>query len=278
MESDRAAWDVATGAAERAGVGMRPLTELEDADRVREVVDDVWGDQAPPRETLRAMQHAGSVLIGAEHRGGLVGFVWGWLGYRNGLHLHSHMLAVIPQWENRGVGYALKLAQRAACLDQGVEEVRWTYDPLLARNARFNLVKLGTEVFAFLPEFYGEMTDRLNRGDRSDRFEVRWALRSARVTTALTGGAVAPKEGPDLLVAEGPAHHPEPALTGVEPVAGCRVAIPSDHYSLRMRVPELAARWRAVATERFQACLNRGLVATWLTDDARYVFDVPEGS
>jgi predicted GNAT superfamily acetyltransferase len=224
------------------------------------------------------MQHAGSVLIGAEHDGDLLGFVWGWLGFRGGLHLHSHMLAVVSEWESRGVGYALKLAQRAACLSEGVEEVRWTYDPLLARNARFNLVKLGTEAFDFLPEFYGEMTDRLNRGDRSDRFEVRWALRSARVMTALAGRAIGPDPGPDLIVVEGSADQPEPSVTGVEPVAGCRIAIPRDHYAVRMRNPQLAARWRAAASERFRACLARGLVATWFTDDARYVFDRPTAS
>jgi predicted GNAT superfamily acetyltransferase len=278
MGLDREAWDLAYGAAERAGAALRALTDLRDADRVRAVVDHVWGDQAPPREILRAMQHSGSVLIGAEDRGDLIGFVWGWLGYRGGVHLHSHMLAVVPEWERRGVGFALKLAQRAACLSEGVEEVRWTYDPLLARNARFNLVKLGTEAFTFLPDFYGEMADRLNRGDRSDRFEVRWALRSARVTTALSGSAVAPDPGPDLIVVEGPPDEPNPAASGRAPVAGCRVAIPGDHYALRTRDPELAARWRAVASERFRACFAQGLVATWFTDDARYVFDLPERS
>jgi predicted GNAT superfamily acetyltransferase len=278
MGSDREAWDLAGGAAERAGVALRDLADLSDTDRVRAVVDHVWGDQAPPRETLRAMQHAGSVLIGAEDGGDLIGFVWGWLGYRGGLHLHSHMLAVVPEWESRGVGYALKLAQRAACLAEGVEEARWTYDPLLARNARFNLVKLGTEAFAFLPEFYGEMTDRLNRGDRSDRFEVRWALRSPRVARALSGEGVPPDLGPELVMGAGPDDHQEPMPTGEAPVPGCRVAIPRDHLALRRRDPELGARWRAIASKQFQACFARGLVAAWFTDDARYVFDRPDAA
>ena len=75
-------------------------------------------------------------------------------------------LAAVPGWQDRGVGRALKLAQRAHCLDVGIEEVRWTFDPMVARNARFNLVKLGAEATRLLPDFYGEMTDRLNRDDR----------------------------------------------------------------------------------------------------------------
>src|SRR6478735_8510006 len=117
----------------------------------------------------------------------LVGFVLGFAGFSDGRHLHSHMLATVPEWQSRGVGFALKLAQRGAALDVGLDDVRWTYDPLLARNAWFNLTKLGATATAFLPEFYGEMTDLLNAGDRSDRFEVRWPLRSRRSIAAAAG-------------------------------------------------------------------------------------------
>ena len=117
------------------------------------------------------MQHAGCVLIGAADEGeeDLVGFVLGFGGFSEGPHLHSHMLATLPERQSGGVGYALKLAQRAAALEAGLDEIRWTYDPLLARNAWFNLMKLGAAGKAFLPDFYGEMTDLLNAGDRSGR-------------------------------------------------------------------------------------------------------------
>ena len=123
------------------------------------VVEAVWGAQELQRELVRAMQLAGCVLIGATPGGGgdLVGFVWGFAGWADGPHLHSHMLATMPALQSRGVGYALKLGQRAAALDAGFGEVRWTYDPLLARNAWFNLMKLGATGTGFLPEFYGEI-------------------------------------------------------------------------------------------------------------------------
>src|SRR5262249_7464429 len=105
----------------------------------------------------------------------------------DGLHLHSHMLAVLEPWQARGVGFALKLAQRAAALDAGVSDMRWTFDPMLLRNARFNLVKLGTVGTRLLRDFYGDREDELNRGERSDRFEVSWPLLAERVRSAVAG-------------------------------------------------------------------------------------------
>jgi hypothetical protein len=186
----------------------------------------VWGAQELQRELVRAMQLAGCVLIGAtadDHSRDLVGFVWGFAGWSGGPHLHSHMLATLPDLQSRGVGFALKLAQRAAALDAGFDEVRWTYDPLLARNAWFNLMKLGASATAFLPEFYGRMTDLLNAGDRSDRFEVRWLLRSARAEDAAAGSpAPEPAGGVPLLEAAGDPARPAARPHRDPPDAGAR--------------------------------------------------------
>jgi predicted GNAT superfamily acetyltransferase len=259
----------------RAGVSIVHLTDPDDADRVRSIVDRVWGAQTPPRELITAMQLAGSVLLGAERDGELVGFVWGFLGLAGGLHVHSHMLGVLPEGQSRGVGYALKLAQRAMCLDQGITEVRWTSDPLVARNARLNLVKLGAQATRFLPEFYGEMTDRLNREDRSDRFEVGWALEAGRTVQALAGRPREAVATEALLVAEGDPAEPRPRRTSVEPGPGVSVAVPRDYLGLKARRPDLAAEWRSATSEPFRRCFAAGLVAAWLTSDAEYVFDLP---
>jgi predicted GNAT superfamily acetyltransferase len=101
----------------------------------------------------------------------------GWAGVdQEGLHVHSHMVAALPDRRHKGVGYALKLAQRADALDRGIDVMRWTFDPMVARNAWFNLGKLGTVADRFFPDFYGEMTDAINAGDRSDRLVARWDL------------------------------------------------------------------------------------------------------
>jgi len=271
------AWASAAQAASAAGVELRPLPELRDCDRINRVIEQVWGAQELPPELVRAMQHAGCVLIGAAPRGEeeLVGFVLGFAGFSEGPHLHSHMLATVPEWQSRGVGFALKLAQRAAALDAGFDEVRWTYDPLLARNAWFNLTKLGATATDFLPEFYGEMTDLLNAGDRSDRFEVRWPLRSPR-TVAAAEGTPQPEPGSDriILVASGTSDAPEPLATSALPEPGATVAIPPDYPRLRRSDPELGARWRDAAAAAFRACFDAGLQAVAMSKAGVYTFDM----
>ena len=273
MLGEGPAWDVVRTAARRAEVKVVPLERLEDGDRVRSVIDAVWGEQVLPRELVKAFQHAGSILYGAEAEDRLVGFVMGFAGLADGLHVHSHMLASLPGWEDRGVGYSLKLAQRAACLDHGIAEARWTFDPLVARNARFNLVKLGAVAFRMHSNFYGEMADRLNRGDRSDRFEVRWRLDSERVEHAVAGTVTAPPEGGAVLEAVG--DPPEPKPTGLAPVPGITVAVPRDHLALKGAHPELAGRWRDASAEMFRVCFDAGLQATWFDRDRGYVFTEP---
>jgi predicted GNAT superfamily acetyltransferase len=250
MERSGEPWHQARQATEKAGVTIAPLTEPADVERVTTVLARIWGsEQAIPGELLRAFQHAGVVLYGAESKGRLVGFVFGFLGFADGLHLHSHMLAVLPGEQDRGVGYALKLAQRAACLDRGIDEARWTFDPLVAKNARFNLVKLGAVAYRYLPGFYGQMTDRLNRHDRSDRFEVRWKLTSPRVDRALRSDLDAPSG------------------------SSARIEIPRDYHQIKERDAAAARELRDSSGRRFQECFDAGLVATWLTEESSYVFE-----
>ncbi|HEX9121948.1 MAG TPA: GNAT family N-acetyltransferase [Actinomycetota bacterium] len=226
-----AAWELAHGAAHVAGVELHPLTSLEDDDEILRVMIATWGEhQLVPREMLRALGHSGNVPFGAVRDGELVGYVLGWAGVdEDGLHVHSHMLAVVPDLRHGGVGYALKLAQRAQALEQGIRVVRWTFDPMVARNAWFNLGKLGAVADRFYPDFYGEMTDLLNRGERTDRFMVRW----------------------DLVR--------EPGSRAVEPVAV--VEVPEDHEGLRERDPAAARRCREEVAEAVAEEFARGRIA-----------------
>jgi predicted GNAT superfamily acetyltransferase len=271
------AWTLVGDAAEAAGVSIAALTELEDSARIGNVLQLIWGEDLLDTGVIRAAQHAGGLLYGAEAEGEMVGFVFGFAGFDGGLHLHSHILGVVPEWQDRGVGYALKLAQRARCLDAGIDEVRWTYDPLVTRNARFNLVKLGCIAERLFRGFYGEMTDMLNKGDRSDRFEIRWHLASDRVEQALRGELEAPPKGEVLLEAQGDPELPEPKETGAAVGPGAVVAIPRDHAELRSKDPDVGRRWREMAADVFDACFQAGLVAAWMTGDGRYVFERPAG-
>lgn len=192
----------------RAGIRTRPAL-ADELEGVLARFEATWGPgRGPDRATVQALDHAGNTVLVAtprveEHptqedasRDPLptttipLGATLGFLGWSDGLHLHSHMNAVDPAARGRGIGVALKLRQRAICLAHDVTEMRWTYDPLIRRNARMNLVRLGAEVVAYLPDFYGELGDAITGTDRSDRFEVRWRLVSPRTARALARGPV----------------------------------------------------------------------------------------
>ncbi|MGZ5291029.1 MAG: GNAT family N-acetyltransferase [Actinomycetota bacterium] len=261
------AWELAHAAASDAGVRLRPLPTLEDADEIIRVLLATWGDgQIVPREMVRALAESGNVPYGAFAGDELVGYVLGWAGVDpdEGLHVHSHMLAAVPDRRHGGIGYALKLAQRAQALDQGITSIRWTFDPLVARNAYFNLAKLGAVVDRFERNFYGEMADSVNRGDRSDRFFVRWDLE------AEPGPWSVPVADDATLVRRTADGTPQRS-DGVDDAA--LIEIPADHVAMRTSDPGLAAAWREVVADAAEACLGRGLVgAGFDRERGAYVF------
>jgi predicted GNAT superfamily acetyltransferase len=152
------------------------------------------------------------------------------------------MLAALPESRHRGVGSALKLAQRAQALDQGISVVRWTFDPLVARNAWLNIGKLGAVVDRFERDYYGAMTDDLNAGERSDRFMVRWELERP--------------PGPRAV-----------------PQAATEIPIPPDLYELRQRDPDGARRWRDEVASAAEAAIGRGEIGlAFDRDRSAYLF------
>ncbi|HYV01667.1 MAG TPA: hypothetical protein VEM93_04935, partial [Actinomycetota bacterium] len=107
-------------------------------------------------------------------------------------------------------------------------------------------------------------------GDRSDRFEVRWPLRSKRVERALSGQAEPPAPGPVVLEAEGDPEDPKPGEAS--PRTGAVVAIPLDHFALRLRDPDRGRAWREASASAFRSCFDAGLVASWIDRSGRYTF------
>lgn len=249
------AWDLAAEAARAAGVELRPLTSIEDADEIIRVMAATWGPhQSLPREEILALSFSGNVPYGAVDGDRLIGFVLGWAGVDDdGLHTHSHMLAAIPDRRHQGIGYALKLAQRAECLDRGIPTVRWTFDPLVSRNAYFNFHKLGVLGERFVRNFYGQMDDAINRGERSDRLVVRWELDRA------PGPRAELPEDPGTALSVGSDWDPSaPALRPIpDDAAGVTVAVPREHDVMRVEHPELARAWRDAVADVFDDLFAR---------------------
>jgi predicted GNAT superfamily acetyltransferase len=171
-------------AAHSAGVIVRELETVAESRQVEALFVEIWTLpelMAVPRELIRALQVYGGQVLGAWAGEELVGATIGFAGFLDGeLQLHSHMTGVLESHAGAGVGLALKQAQRRWSLERGIELVTWTYDPLVGRNAHFNHRKLGAVATRFLENFYGDMYDRFNLGETSDRVEVRWRILDGR--------------------------------------------------------------------------------------------------
>jgi predicted GNAT superfamily acetyltransferase len=207
---------------------------------------------------LRALAHAGASLLvavdTADPSSPPVGFAIGFLGWAGGVHLHSHQVGVLPGRWRGGIGYALKLAQRADCLAHGISSMRWTFDPLILRNAHFNVRALGAQVAGFHPDFYGRMGDAINGDDATDRLEADWAL-DAPLPAPPRQAADTPGTGPALLIdSDG-----WPRLTGLPPQPGQRLAVPADYERLRREDTDRAQAWRDTSRQALHEACAAGL-------------------
>jgi predicted GNAT superfamily acetyltransferase len=147
-------------------------------DEARGIFDYTWMISPSTEITpnlLRALLHSGGYLSGAFVKNSMVGATLAFPATNGGLHLHSHMTAVLDEYRDKGVGYALKIDQWNWAKKQKYSHLSWTFDPLVRRNAKLNIVKLGVDISAYYPNFYGAMPDALNAGDESDRLMVSWS-------------------------------------------------------------------------------------------------------
>lgn len=172
---------------------IKPIKTPEQINQVSLVEVAAWGMKPPdtvPDHLLTAIVNNGGLLLGAYDEDQLIGFTLGWLGTVSStesrlaadqLKLVSHMTGVLSGYRDHRIGYRLKLAQRDWALSQGLDLVTWTYDPLESRNGYLNIHLLGCTCQTYLRNYYGEMTDLMNEGIPSDRFQVEWWIKSTHV-------------------------------------------------------------------------------------------------
>jgi len=235
-----AAAATAERACARAGVTVLELRTPAETERAAELLREVWrGPEMPvPANLLRTVQHTGGYVFGGyDERGRLLAASMALLAADT--TLHSHITGVLPSGQRRGLGFALKQHQRSWALSRGIGVVTWTCDPLVRRNVAFNLHALGAEVHAYLPDHYGAMTDGVNAGDESDRFELRWDLLGARATAA--------------------AENRLPWVSGPR-----TVPLPDDVEALRRQDPAAAHGWRLRVREALVPALADGAVVLGL--------------
>ena len=156
-----------------------------------ELQQHVWGLselEVVPHQMFVVASRSGGQVLGAFAQEKMVGFLLAFLASREGrIYLHSHMTAVLPELQDRGIGKQLKLAQRRDALKRNIDLVEWTFDPLQLGNANFNINHLGAVVREYLPNVYGTTTSRLDSGLPTDRLVAEWWIRDARVEQILDG-------------------------------------------------------------------------------------------
>ena len=275
---------------------LRLIEKPGDLEAVEALQRLVWsGDETEvvPVHMLIAAIKGGGLVVGAytlqEDQGTkphLVGFVFGFPGVYptpDGPRIMhcSHMLAVHPDYRDRGLGYGLKRAQWQMVRRQGIDRITWTYDPLQSRNGNFNIAKLGAVCNLYHREYYGVMRDGLNVGLPSDRFEVDWWVNTRRVNRRLSkhprrrldlahyiaGGVeiVNPTQVSDngtLLPSSASSNIISSPESNGQGEALLLVEIPSDFNTLRHSTPSVALDWRFHTRKLFEELFERGYLVT----------------
>ena len=215
-------------------IQVRELDNLQDQDFGRNIFDITWSMDAGTEITpnlLQAMVHSGSYLSGAFIDNKIVGAAFAFPATNGGLHLHSHMTAVLPEFRDKGVGYALKIDQWNWAKKQNYSYLSWTFDPLVRRNAKLNIAKLGVDISAYYPNFYGDMPDALNAGDESDRLMVSWRT---DIDAPKARELITKPETGDILI-----------------------EIPEDIVAIRSKNQSESMKWRRQVREQFLAAFEK---------------------
>ncbi|HEY8863586.1 MAG TPA: GNAT family N-acetyltransferase [Candidatus Dormibacteraeota bacterium] len=262
------------------------MTEIEDLRKLADLFAEVWGRPGEPSlssDVMKALAHSGNYVCGAYAGTRLVGGLVGWFGGvpPHDLHLHSHILGVVAGSEAHGLGFELKQHQRRWCLERDVKVIEWTTDPLVRRNAYFNLTKLGAEAHRYLVNVYGEMTDGINAGEESDRLLISWRLDSQAAEAAAAGRGPEPRmnqlrhDGAAEVLVVG--RDGEPVATTNPSFSSARVLlceVPEDIVSLRRSDPLLAREWRLAQRKAFTEAIESGYEVSGATRSGWYVLEI----
>ena len=222
-------------------IEIHPLathTEFRDAVRLQQ---EIWGFEDIELLPLRLFVVAskiGGQALGAFDGGRMIGFCLAIPGLKAGgkSYLHSHMLGVLPEYRDTGVGRRLKLAQREDALERGgIDLIEWTFDPLEIKNAYFNIERLGAIVRRYVLNQYGTTTSHLHGGLPTDRCIAEWWIKSERARAIIAGEQLQ--------------RNPIEA----------RISIPSEIATIRAKEPKLAREIQQKASEEFRAAFDRGL-------------------
>lgn len=220
-------------------IAIRPCTTHAEFHECVNVQIAVWNFE--PLEVVSShilvvAAETGGQVLGAFDGERMIGFAQAFAAGRQGkLYLHSHMVAVLPEYQNCGIGKMLKLAQRDDALARGIDRIEWTFDPLQTLNAYFNIMKLGAVIRRYIPDFYGPSSSPLHANLPTDRLVAEWMLKSDRVERVLAEDMRSPS-------------------------ATVSVAVPRNFAELKTRLPVQAAEIQAKVRNELMRYFAEGFV------------------
>lgn len=245
---------------------IRDFVSLDDYDACVALQDDTWGhgfSERVPGAILRVAQKIGGVSAGAFATDGtLLGFVFGMTGIRHGELVHwSDMLAVRPDARGLGLGERLKQYQRDAVTPLGVRTMLWTADPLVARNAHFNVNTLRAVPAEYVENMYGGNTGSVLHGAMpTDRFVYRWALDRTGEDRPLTDDPAAGDSRIPAAISFEPDGTPVAVPTG--DARSVRIFVPDDLSAVQASSADRALAWRIAVRAAFTTRLDRAFSVT----------------
>jgi predicted GNAT superfamily acetyltransferase len=225
-------------------IEIRELNQFEEFEEAVRLQQTIWGFadiEMLPLRSFVVSRKVGGQLFGAYDGGEMVAFCIAVPGIKPGPrpYLHSHMLGVLPAYQNAGIGRRLKLRQREEALERGIELIEWTFDPLELKNAFFNIERLGAIARRYSENQYGVTASPLHGGLPTDRCIAEWWIDSPRVRAILAGEAVARR----MEEAE-------------------RIVFPAEIARIRSQDPGRAREIQRTNGEKFQRAFERGLAVT----------------
>lgn len=267
-------------------LAVRDLTQYEEFLQVRDVQQQVWGFTGgeglyPP--VLNTAAENGGTVIGAFDGLKMIGFIYGFVGIHTDrrLKLCSQTMGILAEYRNKGIAATLKWAQRQRVLENGIDLITWTYDPLEAPNARLNLRTLGGLAHTYKRNIYGENFGALGKGLPTDRFLVEWWLNADEVQQRWQGLSPEPIGVGSPIANQCTGTSSDRKIEALDlnldaPIV--RVEIPNDLQAIKKSNMALALDWRLKTRDLFEAYFARGYEAidfvrageVWGTERARY--------
>lgn len=242
-------------------IEIRPLTTIEDLEEMQQVEVRVWNMKPIPlHQTFTSLQNGG-IILGAFAGYDMVGFLYSFPGFKNrSVHLCSHMLGIIPEYQMGGIGVKMKQKQAKLAREKGYPMITWTFDPLESRNAYLNLHKLGAIGQEYNSNYYGSMQDELNQGLPTDRIQIEWFIHE------ISERKNYPFDREKLLLDEN--ERGEPVMTELAKQADLNIsnvffiAIPEFFQEIKLNDLALATKWRIETRTIIQRLFEAGFIAT----------------